>query len=116
MQGVTLRYEFDIAKIGNRLTATVTRTPQADPLSKALSEGFLGGMALSLQGADLAAGRGMESAARLFPSGRGRLRLRGLRRALRRLATLQHRISRGHGQPVHALPASRGARTSRRGG
>lgn len=58
MQGVTLLYQFDLAKSDKRLTATVTGAPKTDPRAKALSEGFLAGLALNLQGADLVAGRG----------------------------------------------------------
>ena len=49
-----------------RLNAvTVQVSPgRATDQSKALSEGFLGGLALNLQGADLVAGRGMDSAVR----------------------------------------------------
>lgn len=60
-QGVTLRYSFDILTQGNKLLATVTSS-SLNPQAKALSEGFIGGMAMTLQGADLAAGKGMESA------------------------------------------------------
>ena len=45
------------------LTAQVSPGRATDQ-SKALSEGFLGGLALNLQGADLVAGRGMDSAVR----------------------------------------------------
>lgn len=62
MQGVTLRYQFDIAKSGNRLTATVARTPQTDSGAKALSEGWLSGMALANMGSDLAAGAALDNA------------------------------------------------------
>ena len=47
----------------NALTAQVSPGRATDQ-SKALPEGFLGGLALNLQGADLVAGRGMESAVR----------------------------------------------------
>lgn len=60
-QGVTLRYSFDILTQGNKLLATVASS-SVNPQAKALSEGFIGGMAMTLQGADLAAGKGMESA------------------------------------------------------
>lgn len=60
-QGVTLRYSFDILTQGNKLLATVTSS-SLNPQAKALSEGFISGMAMTLQGADLAAGKGMESA------------------------------------------------------
>lgn len=60
-QGVTLRYNFDILTQGNKLLATVASS-SVNPQAKALSEGFIGGMAMALQGADLTAGKGMESA------------------------------------------------------
>ena len=47
----------------NALTAQVSPGRATDQ-SKALPEGFLGGLALNLQGADLVAGRGMDSAVR----------------------------------------------------
>ena len=47
----------------NAVTAQVSPGRATDQ-SKALSEGFLGGLALNLQGADLVAGRGMDSAVR----------------------------------------------------
>ena len=47
----------------NAVTAQVTPGRATDQ-SKALPKGFLGGLALNLQGADLVAGRGMDSAVR----------------------------------------------------
>ena len=49
-----------------RLSAVTAQVSpgRATDQSKALSEGFLGGLALNLQGADLVAGRGMDSAVR----------------------------------------------------
>ena len=47
----------------NAVTAQVSPGRATDQ-SKALPEGFLGGLALNLQGADLVAGRGMDSAVR----------------------------------------------------
>ena len=75
-----LRKGGGIIQIGSTVAHDITASTAIDPSSgrlvvdvsqgrateqaKALSEGFLGGMALSLQGADLVAGKGMESAAR----------------------------------------------------
>ena len=62
MQGVTLKYEFDLlADTANGLlTATVSSTgPQVNEQAKALSEGFVSGAALANAGADFAAGSGM---------------------------------------------------------
>ena len=51
--------------IGRLSAVTAQVSPgRATDQSKALSEGFLGGLALNLQGADLVAGRGMDSAVR----------------------------------------------------
>ena len=61
MQGVTLKYTFDILTANNRLLATVSGSG-VNEQAKALSEGFLGGMGLLTQGADVAAGQGMDSA------------------------------------------------------
>lgn len=59
--GVTTIYNIDLSTDANTLYGTVTGG-SATEQAKALSEGWLGGMALNLQGADLIAGRGMESA------------------------------------------------------
>ena len=59
--GVTTIYNIDLSADANTLYGTVTGG-SATKQAKALSEGWLGGMALNLQGADLIAGRGMESA------------------------------------------------------
>ena len=65
MQGVTLKYKFALAAVGNKLMATVSEKGAiVREESKALSEGFLGGATLLGQGADLASGQGMESAVR----------------------------------------------------
>ncbi|GAB7507718.1 hypothetical protein Bwad005_03290 [Bilophila wadsworthia] len=51
--------------IGRLSAVTAQVSPgRATDQSKALSEGFLGGLALNLQGVDLVAGRGMDSAVR----------------------------------------------------
>ena len=65
MQGVTLKYEFNIAAdtTAGLLTATVTSAgATVDDQSKALSEGFVGGAALVAQGGDMVAGQGMSNA------------------------------------------------------
>jgi outer membrane autotransporter protein len=66
MQGVTLRYTFDILNPNtgadqNQLWAVFTGVG-ANPDAKSLSESFLAGTALLNQGADLVAGWGMASA------------------------------------------------------
>jgi outer membrane autotransporter protein len=63
IQGVSLSYEFDItAPVGsNQLLATVARVG-LNPQTKALAEGFLGGVAFTRQGADLAAEQGIAQA------------------------------------------------------
>lgn len=62
MQGVTLLYDFDLLVQGNQLLAQVSSGARVNPQAKALSEGYLGGMGLALQGADLAAGAGTVAA------------------------------------------------------
>lgn len=73
-----LRKGNGIVQIGSTVAHDITANTAIDPASgrlvvnvaqghateqaKALSEGFLGGMALAVQGADLVAGRGMQSA------------------------------------------------------
>ncbi|GHS93284.1 membrane protein [Planctomycetales bacterium] len=65
-QGVTLLYDYDLAFTngGKTLTATVSGGPALNEPAKALSEGWLGGLALVAQGADLIAGRGVAEAVR----------------------------------------------------
>ncbi|MGE4441475.1 MAG: autotransporter domain-containing protein [Desulfomicrobium sp.] len=64
MQGVTLAYNFDITTENNKLLATVSAdaVPTVNEQTKALSEGFVSGMGMVTQGADVAAGQGMDSA------------------------------------------------------
>lgn len=62
MQGVTLLYDFDLLVQGNQLLAQVSSGARVNPQAKALAEGWLGGMGLALQGADLAAGAGTVAA------------------------------------------------------
>jgi hypothetical protein len=61
MQGVTLKYEFDITATGTQLLATVTKA-DTNEQAKAFSEGYLAGVTLLNQNADLAAGKGMYEA------------------------------------------------------
>ncbi len=65
-QGSTMEYEFALKTDGNSLYAVAVNSAAsvAGRKSKALSEGYLAGMALTLQGADLVAGQGMEAALR----------------------------------------------------
>jgi hypothetical protein len=60
--GTTLSYLWKLDATATALTATVANV-QAAPSTKALSEGFLSGLALVNQGADLVAGQGMSEAA-----------------------------------------------------
>ncbi len=63
MQGVTLLYGFTITTENNQLIATVAHSgPSVDPQTKPLSEGLISGMGLVTQGADVAAGQGLDSA------------------------------------------------------
>jgi outer membrane autotransporter protein len=68
-QGVTLKYEFELLKNGNKLLVNVAKV-SLNEQTKALSEGHLAGMANLLGGADLAASQGIHLAtrnARLVP-------------------------------------------------
>ena len=60
-QGVTLTADLDVKTDATSIYAQVTDT-RLNPQTKALSEGHVSGTALALQGADLAAGKGMEAA------------------------------------------------------
>ncbi|WP_367614141.1 autotransporter outer membrane beta-barrel domain-containing protein [Pseudodesulfovibrio alkaliphilus] len=63
MQGVTLVYNFDLTVENNKLLATVSPAGAAvNEQSKALSEGFVSGLGMVTQGADVVAGQGMDSA------------------------------------------------------
>jgi len=66
MQGVTLKYKFDILTEGDQLLAVVDSTgPTVDkegPAAKSLLTSFMSGPALAAQGADLVAGQGMGNA------------------------------------------------------
>ncbi len=61
MQGVTLKYAFDIDVDGNDLTATVTSSGTSES-SKALSEGGAVQASVINQGSDLSSGSGMANA------------------------------------------------------
>ena len=63
MQGVTLKYGFDLMVAGNELLATVNSVG-ANRQSKALSEGFLTGLALLNETANRVAEQGMGHAVR----------------------------------------------------
>ncbi|MDR0827097.1 MAG: hypothetical protein LBN33_04340 [Desulfovibrio sp.] len=73
IQGVTLRYEFDLLadNSAGTLTAKVTKAG-VNEQAKALSEGFISGVGLVTQGGDMVAGRGMESAVRSARDARAR--------------------------------------------
>lgn len=60
-QGVTLAYSYALSTTSTTLDATVTDT-RFNPQTKALAEGHVSGTALALQGADLAAGKGLDAA------------------------------------------------------
>ena len=88
--GVTLSYTFKLTADGNAVVATVmgdedlppmdddddtpdtptgneggaSVAPRVNPQTKALAEGYLSGVALTLQGADLVAGKGIDAAGR----------------------------------------------------
>ncbi|MDR3211326.1 MAG: autotransporter-associated beta strand repeat-containing protein [Planctomycetota bacterium] len=72
MLGVTLKYEFELLVNGNKLLANVTKTGLNEQ-TKALSEGYLAGMILVNQGADLLAGQGIDSAVRAARTARAGL-------------------------------------------
>ncbi|MDR1945578.1 MAG: hypothetical protein LBQ51_00180 [Desulfovibrio sp.] len=59
--GATLRYDFNIYTQGNELLATVASMSLMEQ-TKALSEGFLGGMGLMIMGADTLADQGIAGA------------------------------------------------------
>jgi outer membrane autotransporter protein len=61
LHGATLRYLWDLNVAGNALSATVINTG-VNEQAKALSEGFISGLGLVNQGADLVAGQGMNQA------------------------------------------------------
>jgi hypothetical protein len=68
LQGALRGYEFDLSTDATTLLATVTSAGNTEG-SKALSEGFISGVALVNQGADVVAGQGMESAVRSARAG-----------------------------------------------
>jgi hypothetical protein len=61
--GVTMLYDLALEATGQKLNGTVLAS-RATSRSKALSEGYLSGVALVNQGADLIAGQGLRSAVR----------------------------------------------------
>lgn len=63
-EGATVVHNLGITTTADEILATVLGGGGATEQAKALSEGRLGGMILTLQGADLAAGRGMDAALR----------------------------------------------------
>ncbi len=60
-KGFSLLYDFDIARENNDIIATLAGA-QTTPEAKALSEGHISALAFVNQGADLAAGQGLEVA------------------------------------------------------
>lgn len=58
IQGVSLRYGFDLSTDPNNLYATVSKV-ETNPQTKSLSEGRLGGLAFVNQGADLLSNTGI---------------------------------------------------------
>lgn len=61
MQGLLLKYNFDLQLVGNQLLATVTNT-QLFEHSKAFSEGRIAALATLTQGADFVATQGIRAA------------------------------------------------------
>ena len=61
MQGVTIKYEFDLTTDDGHLYATVAKAGLTDG-TEGLSQGFVSGVALLNQSADLVAGWGMDAA------------------------------------------------------
>lgn len=68
-QGVTLTADLDVKTDATSIYAQVTGT-RVNPQTKALSEGHVSGTALALQGADLAAGKGIDAAGRAVRAAR----------------------------------------------
>jgi outer membrane autotransporter protein len=64
MQGISLIYTFDLTTTGTQLLASLSSStpPALNPQTKALPEGYLAGLLLTNQGADLAAGPGLAAA------------------------------------------------------
>ena len=61
MQGLLLKYDFDLSNVGNQLLATVTST-SLSPRAKSFSEGRMAASALINQGADFAVQDGIAAA------------------------------------------------------
>ncbi|MDR0563761.1 MAG: autotransporter-associated beta strand repeat-containing protein [Azoarcus sp.] len=75
MQGITVihNYDFELTTNAQQLTATVSSTnDELNPQTKSLSEGYLSGVTFVNQGADFAAGKGMEAAVKMAKAGLGR--------------------------------------------
>jgi hypothetical protein len=98
-KGVSLLYDIQInqtiAQAGtdgyDSVTATILGGPRLNPQTKALSEGYLAGMALLNQGADFVAGAGMSDAVFATISTGGGTYF--FWRSFRRLVALQHRLA-----------------------
>ncbi|GHU19526.1 membrane protein [Betaproteobacteria bacterium] len=71
MQGVSLAYDFDFDVDASGKVISKVSNVGVDPQTKALSEGFLGGVAFSRQGADLVADQGMARALASARAGAG---------------------------------------------
>jgi outer membrane autotransporter protein len=70
LQGVTLEYKFKLLAENNLLTATVTNIGPREE-SKALSEGFISGLGMIIQGADLVANSALAMAKAVAAAARG---------------------------------------------
>ena len=68
MQGISLLYEFDLQASPTTLDAIVT-SGRLNPQTKSLLEGRLAGLSLVNQGADLAAGEGLDQAVKQAQKG-----------------------------------------------
>jgi hypothetical protein len=70
-QGVTLTYAMTAVGDASSLRATASGGPQVNEQAKALSEGYLAGLALAMQGADAVASRAVPAAAAAARQGAG---------------------------------------------
>ena len=68
-KGLAFYYDFNLAVVGNTLTATVAQSPRLNPQTKSLSEGRIGSLAFINQSADLIAGQGMQDALQASKNG-----------------------------------------------
>jgi len=71
MQGVTLKYEFDLVVENNKLLANLTKAALNEQ-NKALSEGFISGIASVNQNIDLAAEQGIGAITDVRDQGKGK--------------------------------------------